>query len=264
MKTTTPITCLPFGGPPVSRRATERQEFTVSRDRVDLWLVLLPTGPGAAAPDLKELDAAERLRVTTFTHPADALLYVTAHVALRRLLGRYTATPPEELRFRREPCPGCGAAHGRPALAQRPAPLHFSLSHSGEIALVGVGAVPLGVDVELLAGEETVAACSQTLHLRERSELAEVEGEEARRRLFGRIWTRKEAFLKGLGTGLSRSPALDYLGADAGRHPGGWTILDIPVGPAHTAAVAVRGPAPSTVELHQFPASWLSGSDCVA
>ncbi|WP_216588919.1 4'-phosphopantetheinyl transferase family protein [Streptomyces brasiliscabiei] len=229
-------------------------EFTVAEGRVDLWLIRRPEGPDAALLDTSELDSAERHRAASFIRPADGLLYAAAHVALRRLLGRYTGTPPRDVRFVREPCPGCGRAHGRPALAPRS--LHFSLSHSAGLAMVGVASVPVGVDVERLPRAETVEVCGRALHPGERAELADAEGAERILR-FGRIWTRKEAFLKGLGTGLSRPSVLDYLGADAARHPRGWTVLDVPCAPTHSAAAAVSGPAPGTVTVRALPGTWL-------
>ncbi|MGW0792283.1 4'-phosphopantetheinyl transferase family protein [Streptomyces sp. NPDC002911] len=232
--------------------------FTLGAGRVDLWLVRSPPAEHADALARDELDERERQRAEAFIRPSDGLLYAAAHVALRRLVGRYTATPPQDVRFLREPCPGCGEAHGRPAVAPAPPPLHFSLSHSGGAALVAVAATPLGADIQKLPGTGTVDICSRSLHPDEQTELARAAGDEERRRLFGRIWTRKEAYLKGLGTGLSRSPAEDYLGRDTGRHPRGWTLLDVPCDTTHTAAAALRGAAPRAADLYRVPPTWLT------
>jgi len=243
---------------PLPRTGPGEGEFTVAEGRVDLWLIRSPQGPDAALLDTSELGPAEQHRAHSFIRPADGLLYAAAHVALRRLLGRYTGTPPQDLRFVREPCPGCGGAHGRPAIAPRS--LHFSLSHSGGLAMVGVAAVPVGVDVEKLPRQETVEICSRALHPGERSELEQAPGAERNVR-FGRIWTRKEAFLKGIGTGLSRPSTEDYLGADARLHPHGWTMVDVPCDPTHCAAAAVKGPAPATVTVRRLPGQWLGTHD---
>ncbi|MFD3780788.1 MFS transporter [Streptomyces sp. NPDC058612] len=62
---------------------------------------------------------------------------------------RTARTPrPRALRFVRERCAGCGGEHGRPALDASSPPPGFSLSHSAGVALAGVAAVPVGVDVE--------------------------------------------------------------------------------------------------------------------
>ncbi|MDH6542292.1 4'-phosphopantetheinyl transferase family protein [Streptomyces lavendulae] len=249
---------LPAARPVVHHQDLDRADFTLSADRVDLWLIRRPTGADAEALAIEELDESERKRTDSFIRRTDGMLYAAAHVAVRRLLGRYTATRPEDVRFMREPCPGCGEPHGRPALSPPPPPLHYSLSHSGGVAMIGVGTVPLGVDVEKLPGAETVDICSKALHPQEQLEIAEAEEGEERRQLFGQTWTRKEAFLKGIGTGLSRSPAEDYLGTDHDRHPDGWTMVGVPADGQHAAAVAVAGPAPARVDVRWVPDAWLS------
>ncbi|MDJ1134975.1 4'-phosphopantetheinyl transferase family protein [Streptomyces iconiensis] len=221
---------------------------------LDVWPLVLPPPErlgqllGTARLDASALDARERARASSFSRPGDAARYTAAHVALRRILGGYLALAPARVTFFREPCPGCGERHGRPAVAHRGPPLHFSLSHSGERVLVAVASETVGVDVQRRPGPGTVEICARLLHPGERAELEACEL-PARRRAFGRIWARKEAFLKALGTGLRRDPAADYLGADPERRPGPWSVRDIGCGPGHDAAVAFPATlaAPRTV-----------------
>jgi 4'-phosphopantetheinyl transferase len=228
-------------------------------DRLDLWLLRQAAAAGVTALDLSDLDEHERRRAASFLRPADGLLYASAHLGLRRLLGAYLGLPAREVRFFRELCPGCGGPHGRPAVAAS-LPLHFSLSHSSGLALIGVAAVPVGVDIERLLGAETVDVCAPALHPDEQTELSAAAG-QVRSDRFSRIWTRKEAYLKGIGTGLSRSPAADYLGADPARHPAGWTVLDVPCTPTHAASAAVRGAAPRTTGVRWLTGDWHRAAD---
>ncbi|MEE1930237.1 4'-phosphopantetheinyl transferase superfamily protein [Streptomyces sp. TRM 70351] len=206
-----------------------------------LWLVRVAEHRRLAhrlAPAL--LDGAERDRAASFRRPADRDLYVTAHVALRRLLGRYLDRDPAGIRLQRLPCPGCGQPHGRPAAAG--APLHFSLSHSDGIALLAFAATPVGVDVEALPAPDVVTDVLRTLHPEEADELRALP--PARRpEAFTRVWTRKEAYLKGLGIGLARNPSDDYVGT--GPVPPalpGWTVTDVRVPDGYGGAVAVAAP----------------------
>ena len=199
---------------------------------VHLWL--RETAAVPAEPDV--LDAGERERAARFLREADRDRYTASHLLLRRILARYTGTRPELLRFTREDCPCCGAPHGRPALAD-PAPgIHFSLSHAGALALVAVATQPVGADVEALPSAESVAGLVSVLHPAEQAELV-AEGRTPG--AFARLWTRKEAYLKGLGTGLGREPNLDYVG-DRQPGPPGWTLADVPAPPGFAAAVALR------------------------
>ncbi|MFF3984053.1 4'-phosphopantetheinyl transferase family protein [Streptomyces sp. NPDC001797] len=231
---------------------------------LDVWLVRRAALETAAdLLDLSELSEAERRRTASFVRPADGVTYASAHVALRRLLGGYLGLPPQDVPFVREPCPGCAEPHGRPAVAHPDPPLHFSLAHSHGMAVVAVSRTVVGADVERLPRAETVEVCTPALHPGEQAELAALGDAGERRAAFGRLWTRKEAYLKALGTGLSRDPGHDYLGADPQRRPAGWTLLDLPSGPRHNAAVAVRGAAPEQVTVRWVPPAALYAGETV-
>ncbi|WP_431950928.1 4'-phosphopantetheinyl transferase family protein [Actinacidiphila sp. bgisy167] len=205
-------------------------------------LCLVDTAANAAAavhlaPGL--LDRQERERASAFHFDRDRVSYITAHVALRLLLAAYLGTRPGAVPLTRETCPMCGGPHGRPAV-EGGAP-HFSLSHCREMTLLAFAASPVGVDVEALPGREAVDGVWRSLHPAEVDELAVLPLEE-RRVAFARTWARKEAYLKGLGTGLARELSEDYVGsgpAPAGG-PKGWSLTDVAVGDGHRAAVAVR------------------------
>lgn len=207
---------------------------------VRLWLVT--TGPGSAPPGdgVGVLDAEESRRAAAFRFDRHRGRYVAAHLALRGILGGRLGRAPGDVRFTRLACPGCGGPHGRPALADAP-DVHFSLSHSGDLALVALAPAPVGADVEELPSAEVAEELTAVLHPRERAELAALAGPEERRFAVARAWVRKEAYLKGLGTGLSRGTDRDYVGAraDSPGAPDGWSLHDVPVPEGYTAAVAL-------------------------
>lgn len=190
------------------------------------------------------LDAEERERAGQFRHAADRDGYVCAHVALRRLLGAYLGLAPADVRTGRAPCPHCGGPHGRPVLPD--GLLHFSLSHCADLSLLAFATVPVGVDVEVVPDPRTVAETADVLHPREAAELSLLAPAD-RPLAFTRVWTRKEAYLKGRGVGLSDDPAADYVGSGAAPAalPGGWSLTDVLVPRGHWAAVAVHLPARS-------------------
>ncbi|MEE1930430.1 4'-phosphopantetheinyl transferase superfamily protein [Streptomyces sp. TRM 70351] len=222
--------------------------LSVGEDELHLWMLRQPWTSLSSEPLMTaELDEHERDKADSFMRAHDRLLYTAAHIALRRLLSAYSGIPPARLRFAREPCAECSEPHGRPVLAPGMPRLHFSLSHSSGLVAFGIARSPVGIDVEKLPTEETVELCIADLHPREQAELAELTGEE-RLAAFARLWTRKEAYLKGIGTGLSRDLALDYLGGGVGGRPSasppGWTVLNLPPGSSHvthSVAAAVEG-----------------------
>lgn len=212
-----------------------------------LWLVRAPeTGTPL---DVSLLDADERRRAAALRRPAERALYVAVHSALRRVLGAYTGLPAASVRLTRLPCPGCGGPHGRPAMAGPfGARVHFSLSHSGGMALLGLATEPVGVDLETVPGPVLAKEAARALHPCEQKELSRTSV-EARPGAFTRCWTRKEAYLKATGEGLSSAVVRGlYLGT--GPRPAalpGWTAADVDVPFGWAAACVVRnalsGPA---------------------
>lgn len=187
-----------------------------------------------ANDDLVLLDRHERSRAAAFVRSEDRTRYVFAHAVLRRVLGVELGCQAASVRFRRMPCPGCGELHGRPALSDAPGGPEFSLSHGGGYVAVALASSVVGVDVEPLPRKSTLSDVVEMLHPRERQEiqLARTSGQAA---AFARIWTRKEAYLKALGTGLSRNLALD----DTTAQIPGWHLADVSVPSGYAAAVAV-------------------------
>ncbi|MER5966001.1 4'-phosphopantetheinyl transferase superfamily protein [Streptomyces sp. NPDC002057] len=205
-----------------------------------LWIVRVGAYTERAAARQRVLDPEESSRCRSFVRPADRERYRAAHVALRELLGAYLDRDPAAVRLVREPCPGCGDGHGRPAVEGTP--LHFSLSHSGDAALLGFADTPIGVDVETEPSPEAAGEVAAALHPHERAELAALPAHD-RPTAFGRCWARKEAYLKGVGIGLGEDPSRTYVGA--GPAPGvlpGWSLTDVPAFPGYAAACAIRTP----------------------
>jgi 4'-phosphopantetheinyl transferase len=168
----------------------------------------------------------------------DGHLREEARSELSRLLGERLGVAPDALEFVREPCPLCGALHGRPAV--KGADVHFSVARRPGVALIGIAAEPVGVDVEVVAADGTVEDVEVLLHRAERDELAESAPSD-QPLLFARIWTRKEAYLKGIGSGVADDLARDYLGL-AGRADGprGWAVIEVPAPDGFAAAAAIR------------------------
>ncbi|MET9960480.1 4'-phosphopantetheinyl transferase superfamily protein [Streptomyces sp. NPDC006326] len=203
-----------------------------------LWLLRAseqPLRPDSATP-LRGEEAARRAR---FVHPRDRHRYTAGRLGLRRLLGAYLGQEPDEVVFVRQPCTVCGGPSGRPAPAVPG--LHFSLSRSADLVLYAVGRTPVGVDVEASSPTDVDDAVRDLLHPQERAELDALAPAE-RREAFLRCWTRKEAYLKGIGAGLAHGIDRNYLGTGAfppSRPPAtGWTVLDVDAGEGGHAAVA--------------------------
>ena len=132
----------------------------------------------------------ERARAARFHFPRDRARFVVGRGLLRALLGRYLAADPAHLRFRY-------SIHEKPALVGGGP--SFNLAHSGATALFAFSpSFEVGVDVELVRPEFEGDRIAERFF-----SPAEIEALQARGVAFLACWTRKEAFLKARGDGLT-------------------------------------------------------------
>ncbi|MGE0596399.1 MAG: 4'-phosphopantetheinyl transferase superfamily protein [Hyphomonadaceae bacterium] len=163
---------------------------------VDLWFWPLTDASGPEAEHWRVMSAEERARADRFVFPQHRRRYIHGRGRLREILARYTGVPAQDISFTL-------SAYDKPSLADAGAPgLHFNLSHSGDLAALGVSAdVELGVDIEWirLLKEDISARYFSTSECEVLHALAESE----QARAFFECWTRKEAYIKASGEGLS-------------------------------------------------------------
>lgn len=188
------------------------------------------------------LDDGERARAARLKFAQHRDRFIVAHGVLRRVLAPYTGQPPQDLRF-------AAGTHGKPALAE-PQGLTFSLSHSGDGVAVAVAAgIAVGIDIEQrrerTTRDDLVARFFSAAENRAYFALDPARREEA----FFRLWTRKEAFVKGIGLGLGRP--LDSFTVSAGipaaihaPGDGAWSLHHLSPGEGFVGAVAACDPSP--------------------
>src|SRR5262245_59040695 len=217
------------------------------RDEVHVWRATLAL-PEAAADRLKQcLSADERDRMERFRFEKDRLRYLIGRGLLRLLLGAYLEVPPQELRFET-------TAAGKPHLAAGQGQLQFNVSHSGEYVLIVIAAGrAVGIDVEVVADDFDAGEIAA--HFFSPSEQRDLEMLKGRARIeaFFECWTRKEAYVKARGEGLSLP--LDQF--DVSLRPGEaarliatrpdpteasrWQLSGLGVADGYKAALAVEG-----------------------
>ena len=216
---------------------------------VHVWSASLER-PASEVSALHEiLDAPERARAARFVNERDRRRYVVGRATLRKLLGEYTSTDPARVAL-------TTLSRGKPVLAceDETRPLHFNVSHCGELALFAFADREVGIDVERLAPTcdmEQVAthffSSDEVLAFRQLS------GRE-RTRFFFRTWVRKEAYVKATGDGFAIDPAQISVpgaspagvtlkdGARIGGVDGGYSLHDLADIDDHIAAIALRVP----------------------
>lgn len=162
-----------------------------------VWSVDLAAPAWIHDTSIALLSPDERVRADRFLRAEDRLRFIASHAALRRLLGSSLGASPAALTF-------ATLVYGKPVLAGAFAGrMDFSLSHSGSRALIGLANHPIGVDVEHIRPIPDHLRIAQShFHPDEVAALAALPP-AAREGGFYACWTRKEAFVKAVGAGLS-------------------------------------------------------------
>ena len=205
-------------------------------------LVRLDVSDAEAAACLALLSPAERARADRYRLERDRRRFLVRRAKLRMLLAEALACRPEAVPIEADP-------HGKPFVEGHPG-LAFNLSHARDAALVAIGRdVALGCDLEWRDPELACARVAERLFApRERAALAQlppgrwVEG-------FYNCWTRKEAYVKALGLGLSYPLVAFSVSVGPGARPAlngadaGWSLWSFEPLAGYQAALA-SGPDP--------------------
>jgi 4'-phosphopantetheinyl transferase len=215
---------------------------------VHLWRVDLQA-LGVEESRWKELLSSDELRRAARFHFArDRQHFVASRALLRTILASYLNLHPGRLNFSysKKEKPSLEPAQG--------SDITFNVSHSGGIALMAfTRGREIGVDIEQVRPDADLEAIARRFFsTNEQNQLAALPANEKTEAFF-RCWTRKEAYIKATGDGLSlplsqfdvalvaaETSALKATRPDASEG-GLWLLREVPAGPDYIAALCVRG-----------------------
>ena len=213
--------------------------------------------------DIKTLSSDEIVRFERFRVEIPARRFVAARAFLRETLSRLLSASPGSISFAYGP-------EGKPSIAEpRPPPeLEFNLSHSAGLAALAVARDrAVGIDVEHVRDSVEIEALAERFFSsRERECLLSMPA-SGRRRAFFCCWTRKEAYLKARGGGLT-TPLdrfdVTFAPGDAPRlladrgdpdAPNAWQIHSVPLSPGTEAALVVAARADEFLSIQINPST---------
>jgi 4'-phosphopantetheinyl transferase len=238
---------------------------------VHLWRARLDLGPSCIRRLRSLLSPDEMSRADRFRSAVDSNRFIAGRAQLREILAQCIQCEPTSLRFEYGP-------QGKPSLVgMTREPLQFNLAHSRGLALIAVcQGSEVGVDVEYTARDlDCDELARQVFSPGELTQFERVSVISDRKSMFFKCWTRKEAFLKAIGVGLSRAPChIDaMLDADnwyqmecdpAGTaEPQIWTIRDLQPEADYAGAVAIRRP-PANLQQWTWIQSLVAASPAVS
>lgn len=174
----------------------------------------------------------ERAQADRFRFERDRRRFIVRRARRRERLAAHLGAAPAALRFVEGP-------FGQPRLAD--CDIAFSTSHSGEIWAVAIGTVALGVDIEAIDRTIDHAGIASSLFAPgEVAALARLGREDAATAFYA-CWSRKEAFVKAIGRGLSYPLDAFEVSLDACprllRGGAGWRLTAPDLGPTLACAL---------------------------
>ena len=168
-----------------------------NHDEVYLYVQTLPVADALLATLYTALNQEEQQRAARYHFERDRTRFIVARGLLRYLLSAYLNKTAEDIVFQ------CGS-QGKPIIAD--STVQFNVSHSADRILIGIGYHhPLGVDVEHLTRTIEIDSISARFFTANEAKQIQALSGAAQRRAFFNVWTRKEALLKTIGSGLSLS-----------------------------------------------------------
>lgn len=219
--------------------------------QVHLWSIPLEMTGREEKICREVLSEDELLRAARYLQNKHRHRFIAGRARQRAILAAYLNCPPHQLTFRY-------ANLGKPSLVEPVCDINmsFNISNSADKALLAISNHPLelGVDIERPRNlSDLVGLARRYFHPREIAALEELSGDE-QRQMFFRLWTRKEAYLKAIGTGLTfplhdvfvsfeetDSPQIHEIAGDV-KSAREWQLHVCPCDPPYVAALAYRSP----------------------
>jgi 4'-phosphopantetheinyl transferase len=235
--------------PAVEVNIARARGWVLFDNEVHIWRIPLNQNSTQTLRLQRVLSPDERERAARFCFDKDRTQFVQARGALRFILGEYLQVDPQTLEFSYGP-------QGKPALANEHVDnsLRFNLSRREGLALIAVTrGREVGVDVELVNTELPVFEIAETTFSEAELDALHNLPKDLQVAGFFNCWTRKEAYVKARGEGLSfplkqfdvsltpGDPSMLLKVLDNPDEVDRWTLQEISVGDSYVAAFAVEG-----------------------
>ncbi|HJT55558.1 MAG TPA: 4'-phosphopantetheinyl transferase superfamily protein [Ktedonobacteraceae bacterium] len=234
---------------PVSPWANPPEVLLLAEAEVHVWRATLDLPPSKIEALEPLLNADELARARRFHFAKDRTHFIAARGMLRAILGRYLTREPQSLSFAYND-------YGKPSLDK--GDLSFNLTHAHGMALYAITRHrAIGVDVEYVQREMEWESIAVHFFSPYEVNMLKAVSPDMQPIAFFNCWTRKEAYIKARGMGLSLAlnsfdvsltpgePAALLDIREEGQDVANWSLYNLHPGSDYIAAVVVEGQASS-------------------
>lgn len=175
------------------------ENLTLDTNEIHVWRVSLAQAASCVRTLAETLSTDEQTKAERFHFPKDRSQFIVTRGALREILSRYLHINPSHLSFEYNP-------YGKPSLivAQSGDTLRFNLSHSHELGLIAITKNrDIGVDIERINPNFPCLEIAEKFFSPLENTVLRSLSEHLQNPAFFACWTRKEAYIKAVGKGLS-------------------------------------------------------------
>jgi 4'-phosphopantetheinyl transferase len=224
-------------------------DFESLGNEVHIWCLSVKSCIDDISNLAETLSEDELVRAARFHSDRHKNNYIISHGSLRVLIGHYLNIEPQDLRFRHE-------RSGKPSLDPHyhaDSDLKFNLSHSQDLSLFAFTfGCEIGIDCEHIRQLPDADAIVERFFSKQEIEYFTALPEDKKELAFFASWTRKEAYIKALGSGLSMplnsftismgpdEPARLLHVAGGSNEPAKWKLKSWEPASGYIAAVAIK------------------------
>jgi len=186
-----------------NHKSSADTRYSISNDEVIIYTLHLPEYIGLKKDLILILNTEERKRVERYYKDEDQTSFIICRAILKLILAAHTASDAKNINLDYD-------FNKKPFLASHPW-LHFNVSHSEDFALIAVSRSKVGIDVENISNYFDYLSLLPEIFTE--NEIMFVQNAKNKIYAFYSLWTRKEAFVKGIGKGIDddfkHTPSLD-------------------------------------------------------
>lgn len=207
-----------------------KNNITLIDNEIHVWIIKINESKNWSLEQQKYLTKQEHRDIGKYKFEEDRNRALVSKTVLMELLSHYTNTKYMDLNIMRN-------MYGKPYV--KSSDIRYNISHSGQVIMIGFGrCTALGVDIEIIRHIDGYKKLAQNLYAEE--EYMAIQSLEE----FFRYWTKKEAYLKALGTGLNKNlnsfTIIDNEIIDGRKCLKNWCVEEVKISKDYIAHIAIN------------------------